>query len=372
MLELLTLPQLGPRFKTIDRQIIGLLSQRMQLSKQVEKIKEKEGQPILRPEIEEKRLNEVAEWASGSGMSPNFAKSLFYFIIKESCSVQIGLLQNEQHEVVPPSDTEWHEMLKQDLLDLTSAIAITYDEMYDKAFFATHSYLDFERDVLNGMLDSMDEKGLALDIGCATGNISIRMAPLFGKVLGYDISPAMIAQANAKLTPGGIQNVGFEVADIENGITLPDASVSLVVMNFGTASDIYNIEALLSETKRVLTSEGRFFFSFYNAEALFYKWFIPWQISLAAEINLQKHCLDVHHKDEVYSIYAHPYTVAGVKKLLSEKFSIDSITTYPTVSSILPNELLEEDIVRESMTEIDHALSELNLGAYILATGGKQ
>ena len=379
MIELLNLDEIGPRLRRIDRQLIDLLSQRMALSVQIEEYKERSGQPILRPEIEEKRLTEVAEWANEKGVNPSFARAILYFIIKESCSVQIDHLQNERHDSVPPSDAEWHQTLKQNLLSLTAKIANSYDEMYDGSFFATHAYTDFENSVLERELALIKDKSLALNIGCATGRVSFILSSSFDQVAGYDISPDMIDQSEAKLTAGNIQNIGFEVVDAESGIPLDDSSVSFVVMNMGTASDIYNLEGLLSEIKRVLVPNGRFLFSFYNADALFYRWFIPWPISLAAEINLQKHCLDVHYKEkndvnnkeEVYSVYARPYTVPEVKMLLSDGLSVFSVSTYPTVSSILPRGLFDEAIVRESITEIDSKLTSLNSGAYILVTGMK-
>lgn len=373
MVELLDLGTIGARLRKIDKQIIALLSQRMKLSLQVEQWKEQHAQPILRPETENERLEGIAEFAKTVGVNPHFARAMLYFIIRESCAVQIDYLQDKsQHEVVPSDEAEWYQQLKGNLLALTAEIADRYDQFYDQDFFATHAYLGFEDKLLKREMFLLEDKGLALDIGCATGRISIDLAPVFNQVIGYDISPDMITQAKAKLTKEGLQHVRFEVVDVENGIPLESAAVSLVVMNMGTASDIQNIQGLLKETERVLKPDGRFLLSFYNKEALFYRWFIPWPINLAAEINLQKHCLDVHCGEKIYSIYARPYATDEVRALMPEGLSISSILTYPTISSILPNELFEDTAVQKSITEIDEKLSDLSSGAYILVTGVKE
>lgn len=373
MVELLNLDEIGGRLRKIDRQIVILLSQRMKLSLQVEQWKEAHQQPILRPEVEERRLAEIATWAKEKGVSPDFARAMFYFIIRESCAVQVSYLQNEgQHEIEPQNEAEWHKQFKNNLLSLTAEIADSYDSLYDKGFFATHTYLDFESKVLEQELALMKDKDLALDIGCATGSVGLKLAPLFSQVIGYDISPEMIGQAKNKTVASGIWNARFEVADIESGIPQKDASVSLVVMNMGTASDIRAIKELLLEIERVLKPGGRLLLSFYNIGALFYRWFIPWPISLAAEINLSKHCLDVHWGEKIYSIYARPYTTEEVKALIPKTLTISSTLTYPTISSILPNELFEEEAVQASITEIDEKLSNFSSGAYILVTGTKE
>ena len=186
----------------------------------------------------------------------------------------------------------------------------------------------------------------------------------------------MIRQAELKLQNN--QNlssvVTFKQTDLEDGIPELDNSVSLVVMNLGTASDLRNIVGVLKEVDRVLEPGGKFFFSFYNKEALVYRWdFIPWHIGLAAEINTHKDCLDVHSGNKLFSIYARPYTTEEVRSLFHGDLLVDKIYTYPTVSSILPNEFFEnQSEVKESIIKIDHLLSDSNMGAYIAVTGSKK
>jgi SAM-dependent methyltransferase len=146
-----------------------------------------------------------------------------------------------------------------------------------------------------------------------------------------------------------------------------------VMMNLGTASDIPNFDQLLQEILRVLIPGGRFMLSFYNREALVYRWeLLPWDAGLAARIDLRRDCLDVHTEEGMVSVYARAYTVAEVTNALRETFDLN-IITYPTISAILPNEVFTGQAEMEALiTQIDQSLVESGMGAYIIATGQKR
>lgn len=374
MIELLDLKELGVRLRKVDQHLIALLAKRMNLALQVEEFKQTKGQPIYRPKIEDERLQEVRKWAQERGLNPNFAQALLYLIIDESCKVQADYLQQTPERKEEPQDEEaWYQNLKQNLLALTAKVAPIYDERYHKTFFATHSYLEFEQHVLDQELALLKDRSLLIDLGCATGRMTFRLAHSFDRVVGYDISPEMIYQARKKLKKANFEHMSFEVVDIECGIPQEDKRASLIVMNLGTASDLRNIKHVLIEAQRVMKPESRIFLSFYNANALLYRWeFIPWPVSLAAEINLTKHCLDVHCGSEgVFSVYARPYTTKEIRSLFPKGIKITQILTHPTIGSVLPNDIFEEKAIRESIVEIDRKLAELDSGAYILVMGKK-
>ncbi len=97
--EGLSLEDLGIRIKKVDKQIIDLLAERMDLAKKVEECKNLQGQqPILRPEIEEKRLSQIKEWADEKGLNHMFAQAVFYYILSESCRVQIDQLESRKKD----------------------------------------------------------------------------------------------------------------------------------------------------------------------------------------------------------------------------------------------------------------------------------
>lgn len=365
---------LGKRLYGVDMLIVALLKRRMDLALQVGEYKIEKGQKIVRASVESKRLAQVRAEARRLKISPHFAASILYQAIDESCKQQLIQLQKAatRRRKKPMTADTWYRLLKKNLLILTDKWANSYDADYDKAYFATHAYLEFEEEILKQEMKRISKKGIILDLGCATGRLSVKLASSFGQVIGYDISPHMVRKANTRDQKPA--NVTFVEADLENGIPQPDNSASLVIMNLGTASDVRDISAVLKETERVLRSGGRFFFSFYNRDALLYQWdFVPWPVGLAAEINIHKHCLDVHFGSKVLSVYARPYTPAEVKKLFPPALKLSRVLTHPTISSILPHTLFEgKPAIKKSMIEIDRQLAKAGDGAYIIVTGQKQ
>ena len=352
--------------------VVALLKRRMDLALQVGEYKLKNGQKIFRASVESKRLAQVRAEARKCKLSPYFAESILYQAIGESCKQQMIQLQNAAtRRKEPETEAARYRLLKKNLLLLTEQWADSYDADYDKAFFATHTYLEFEEDLLGQEIKRIPNKTLVLDLGCATGRLSINLSDLFERAVGYDISSHMIEKANKKVAK--FRNLSFVEADIENGIPQSDNSTSLVVMNLGTASDVRGISGIIKEVGRVLKPCGRFFFSFYNKDALLYQWdFVPWPVGLAAEINAHKHCLDVHFGSKVLSVYARPYTVMEVKELFPPEMRLSKVLTYPTISSILPSTLFDgKPAIQKSIATIDRQLATAHDGAYIIVTGEK-
>lgn len=376
-----TLEQLSSRLKIVDLLLLSLFKKRLDLSLEVEKRKSvettKEKRAIYNPQREEERVQLARDWAAEHGINPLFAAAMLYGVIDESCKVQ--MVQREVRGTVgvewvgSTSEEEWQKLLSENLLRLTEHWAKTYDEHYDTAFFATHSYLEHEQSILAQELEALPDRELLVDLGCATGRLTFQFADKFEKVVGYDISQHMIQKADEKLAISKLANISFKVADIQTCIPEESNSVSLVVMNLGTASDIRELPKVLKEVARILKPHGRFFFSFYNKEALLYQWkFIPWFPSVAAEVNFYRDCLDVHLENETLSVYAKSYTVDQVLELIKSGLAVSEIQTYPTISAILPNDLFEnQPDVQRSVEDLDRHLMFANSGAYIIATGQK-
>lgn len=93
MPTLLNLGQFGKNLQKIDKQIIFLLSKRMQICRKIAEYKQKNNKPILRPKIEKQRLEQVRAWARQQNINPDFAAAVFYFVIREACAVQIQEIQ---------------------------------------------------------------------------------------------------------------------------------------------------------------------------------------------------------------------------------------------------------------------------------------
>ena len=99
--EGLDLKKLGTHLERIDQDIITLLAERMEVSKQVEEYKSAQI-PILRIQIENERLKKIEEWAKKKNLNPSFAQAIFYLIIAESCRVQIDQLQSSSNKINSP------------------------------------------------------------------------------------------------------------------------------------------------------------------------------------------------------------------------------------------------------------------------------
>lgn len=389
----LDLKTLGGRLKRLDRFLIDVLSIRLAhggLSDYVAENKRKlSGDGIFekrRQDVEETRIALMREWAKKMGIDPNFSASLMYQIISESCRVQDELMINKhrrKEDRLDESDPKnVADFQRRELLRLTATVADSYDDDYAKDLFGSEIYSKFERQILNEIISEIDDKSLAVDLGCATGIITMDLAPHFKKVIGYDISPDMIRVAKDKVLKGG-SNIQFEERDIEAELDLEENSISLAIMNMGTAGDIRNIETVIACLKRCLKPKGKFFLSFYNSESLLSKMgFVPWPTQLAASIDPDKNCLEVHYNRDVYFLYAKPRSMREVGELLSG-LTIEQKYSYPTCASIMPSIILENEDdkgdnaknkeVRKLIKKIDMSLatSDVCSGTYIIVTGSK-
>jgi SAM-dependent methyltransferase/chorismate mutase len=381
MEKILDLKDLGHRLATVDVMIIQLIARRMGLAEQVGKYKRKNGDMIFRGDIEDKRIEEIRKISVSLGINPHFAESILYMLINESCKLQMIQLQEEilntEH---PQNDNQWHKKLKQNLLVLAEQWCLTYDIDYENSYFATQEYLLYEQELLSGEIQQLSDTKLMLDLGCATGRMSFNNHSEFTSVVGFDISQHMRSRANHLAEKKNLHSkIIFECSDLEDGIPTPDESTSFVVMNLGTASDIRDIGKVIKETVRVLKPGGRFFFSFYNRDALVYRWdFLPWQAGLAASINIHSDSLDVHSKDtdlkeKIISVFARAYSCAEVLSLFADRgLEVSPIVTYPTISAILPRELfVDQPEIQKSITAIDRTLIDASMGAYIVVRGKK-
>jgi hypothetical protein len=139
-----------------------------------------------------------------------------------------------------------------------------------------------------------------------------------------------------------------------------------------------DLPKMLLTISRVLEPHGRFFLSFHNADALLYKSpHLPWPTSLAAAFNSYANCLDVRHYEKVFSIFTQPHSEKAVREMMPPKLKIDQATSYPVLSSILPNDLFTS-LTPEIIDEIDRGLAKSaqssalsSAGAYLILSGKK-
>lgn len=69
------------------------------------------------------------------------------------------------------------------------------------------------------------------DLGCGSGQLTLRLAPLVGHIRAIDVSPAMIELLEHNASAAGITNVTGEATPIEQ-LSIEDDSLDLVVTNY--------------------------------------------------------------------------------------------------------------------------------------------
>lgn len=261
-------------------------------------------------------------------------------------------------------------------LELSEVAAATYDELYSDSNFATGSYMQYEIDVLERWAHQAPDHDQAVDLGCGTGRDSFVLAKRFEQVYAYDFSPNMIESANRNKLARNAGNVLFEVRDVEREmLDIPSASISFANSAFGMGSFIENIEPFFCEVKRILKTQGLATFSFYNANALVNQLNLQWRPALAARAKQDEEKLVVDFDGQVFEIAARAYTPTEIKHKLEGVFDLLSLSTFPTLSALFPQELFEHESARTLCTNVDQLLAEnleVAAGPYIVAVVRRQ
>ena len=94
-----------------------------------------------------------------------------------------------------------------------------------------------------------------LDVATGTGHAAFAIAPCVRQVVGTDITPEMLNEARALQDSNGIDNVVFQLADVES---LPFADESFDIVTCRRAAHHFpNLMQALREMRRVLKPGGR-------------------------------------------------------------------------------------------------------------------
>jgi ubiquinone/menaquinone biosynthesis C-methylase UbiE len=102
-----------------------------------------------------------------------------------------------------------------------------------------------------------DARDRILEIGCATGEHSVRLAPLVREVVGVDLAATAIARARERAETAGAGNVRFVVLDAAHLSGIEDAMFDKVAaIDFVEHIDDATLLSVLRETRRVLHSRG--------------------------------------------------------------------------------------------------------------------
>lgn len=295
-------------------------------------------------------------------------------------------------------------------LVLSEIAASSYDAEYGKNKIATKAIMNFEEEKLNtlvkeiiastineiitlssenksqkkadGLKTSLEKRkhGIVVDVGCGTGRHTFKLAEYFSEIYAYDFSPKMIVQAKKEKKKRNISNVHFSVADIEYEELLNEnafvGKADLVVASFGMGSFVEDTSKSFRRFYEWLKPEGRLFVSFYNSASILLKVTPNWRdTSLSALIDVDNNTLEVQLNPElVFKIFCKPFN-EDVEKDLDDIFEIQQNFTYPTTMALLPNSLLENNLVEELFLDIDKHLSsegQYKNGHYVVIIAKKK
>jgi SAM-dependent methyltransferase len=354
------------RLRKLDQHLFAVLAEHIVLTRKIAQGFQ-ETAAVTDRQDRRSRQAEVEESAGAQGLNPDFVLALLYFINDESSRIRLERIERTGSLQESGGAALSLATKRQNLLRLTEIVAPIFDTRYDERFFATRNYRSFERDVIDRAIRGLEHRRRAYDFGCATGIQTASLAASFESVVGYDISPAMIAQGRQVVGVKFPHRVKFVEADLDGVISEPDASASFVVMSLGTASELADPRATFAEISRLLVPGGRVFLSFYNKDALVYRIrSVPWPLSLAAEMNVDRQYLEVHIGSEVFPIHASAYSIEEAKTMLPLDLRVIEESTYPTISPLLPNELFDEEEAKRTIADIDHQLSSGHQGNYLM------
>lgn len=374
----LTKEDIRDRINAIDRLLLQMLAERSFLVRTVGKIKHANGESLQASDREAEMFARMKKECAVLGLNFDYISELwstmiYYSKVMECEEVGIDSFLNKSP--IPMIELQSH------LLKLTSITAPNYDDyVRGDGSDAIRAYRDREQHLLEKVVIDLPSKGLALDIGCATGQIMERLELSFQHVRGIDISPEMCRQGQTRREWPG--HVTFQCHDVFQGIPEETGSASLLVANFGCASELG--DKFLAEVSRVLCKGGRALLSYYNRDALLNYWFYPWPSTVKARLNRHNNTLEVWTSDTVFSIHATGKTVHELKtELRGHGLHIvnDAIETYPTLQAIVPRFFYAATradsketikIAKDIDSHLARSRSGIHRGTYILVDVQKQ
>jgi len=109
---------------------------------------------------------------------------------------------------------------------------------------------------LDALVDAAELRGgeQVLDLGCGTGHSTLALAARAGRVVGLDLTDAMLAEARSLARERGIANASFERGDAED---LPYADASFDVVTSRVSAHHYaRPRRAVQEAARVLRPGG--------------------------------------------------------------------------------------------------------------------
>lgn len=143
------------------------------------------------------------------------------------------------------------------LQDCQSSYDAVADE-YAQRIFDELRHKPFDRELLDRFAAAVKDVGLACDLGCGPGQVARYLRERGVRVMGIDLSPAMVERA-ARLVPG----VEFRQGDM-TALDLPNESLAGIAAFYSIIHiPRENLAATLAELRRVLRPGGLLLIAFH-------------------------------------------------------------------------------------------------------------
>lgn len=309
-------------------QIIKSIANRDGLSRQVAELKKRQGLPIHHPHREAEVLKLAEQLADQYGAYPDLVKEVVSLLIVHSKEVQCEALNRDTFfDLTRPCD----QTLRDNLIRLTRVTAREYESRFCEPS-SLRVARAIERSQLQKTINSIDRRGLALDLGCAKGKATEVLAAYFQSVRSIDISEFMISAAQERIKWPA--NVAFEIGDVFDGVPADSGTASLIVADFGAASEV--CRSIFNEVSRLLHPGGKALLSFYNREAIDTKSYYPSTATLRSHVNIFNDTVEVWYDGNTYVLHAEAVTRGDIhRRATAAGLTVDLVGSFPTVLSIL-------------------------------------
>ena len=104
----------------------------------------------------------------------------------------------------------------------------------------------------------LQKNNIVLDLGCNSGQITLKVAPLVKKIIGLDINRLLINIANGLAKTHKVQNVKFIISDANNKLPFKNSQFDRIICS-DVLEHLNKRDFALSEIKRVLKPKGLLF-----------------------------------------------------------------------------------------------------------------
>lgn len=131
------------------------------------------------------------------------------------------------------------------------------DQFTRQAIPFTQLYAHSNQESLDLLIEmaGVSDRDTVLDVACGSGIVACAFAKFADRVIGIDITPAMLEQASVLAEQKGLKNLSWQQGDIEK-LPFPDESFSIVMSRYAF-HHFLQPDVVMSEMMRVCRRGGR-------------------------------------------------------------------------------------------------------------------